>query len=144
MLHSGSRDAFLSLLAFTVACGGETVAEPELVTTPPPELRTGLVIAADTFTVPATDVNFTVSQFPNGGDLLADIGVSAGKFLVLSVRDQSRPGQDCIGSLFETACASIVVAENRLPGRVVVVLESGRRTYHLQSNFTLDEVPEPG
>ncbi len=127
-----------------LGCAGDEITEPEgeLVLTPPPEPLTGTVIAADTFVVPATDVNFTVQPFSNGGTLPANIEPAVGKLFILSVRDISRPDVVCVGSLFQTNCASMVVFGGN--GRVSVELESGRRTWHLQSNFFLDENPEPG
>lgn len=127
-----------------LGCGGDGITEPEgeLVLTPPPEPLTGTVIAADTFVVSATDVNFTVQPFSNGGTLPANIESAVGKLFILSVRDISRPDVVCIGSLFQTNCATLVVFRGN--GRVDVELESGRRMWHLQSNFFLDENPEPG
>lgn len=138
-----SVKSFLVVIVM-LGCGGDGITEPEgeLVLTPPPEPLTGTVIAADTFLVSATAVNFTVQPFSNGGTLPASIESAVGKLFILSVRDISRPDIVCTGSLFQTDCASIVVFGGN--GRVDVALESGRRRWHLQSNFFLDENPEPG
>ncbi|MCZ6916577.1 MAG: hypothetical protein O7I93_07360 [Gemmatimonadetes bacterium] len=61
---------------------------------------------------------------------------------MLSLRDQSRPDIVCTGGLFDSNCASLVVTPNR--GSLSLELASGRRFWHLQSNFTLDEEAEPG
>ncbi|MCH7473849.1 MAG: SGNH/GDSL hydrolase family protein, partial [Gemmatimonadetes bacterium] len=80
-----------------------------------------------------------------GHERIADAlfgGTAVGKLFILSLRDISRPDIVCTGSLFQTNCATLVVFRGN--GRVDVELESGRRTWHLQSNFFLDENPEPG
>ena len=124
-------------------CGGEELTEPgELVNRKPPDPVTGTVIAADSFVVPATETNFTVQLFSSSGPLIPTIAPSVGRVLVLSLRDQSRPDIVCVGGLFDSNCASLVVTPNR--GSLSVQLASGRRLWHLQSNFTLDEEPEPG
>ncbi len=127
-----------------LGCGGDEITGPEgeLVLTPPPAPLIGTVIAADTFVVPATNVNFTVQPYTTGGNLIDNIESAVGKLFILSVRDISRPDIVCTGSLFQTNCASIVVFGGNC--RVTVTLELGRRTWHLQSNFFLDDEPEPG
>lgn len=138
------RVKYLLAVIVILGCGGDGITEPEgeLVLTPPPEPLTGTVLAVDTFVVSATDVNFTVRPFSNGGTLPASLESAVGKLFILSVRDISRPDVVCIGSLFQTNCATLVVFGGN--GRVDVELEFGRRTWHLQSNFLLDEIPEPG
>ena len=110
--------------------------------TPPPAPLVGTVLAADTFVVLATNVNFMVQPYTTGGNLIDNIESAVGKLFIVSVRDLSRPDIVCTGSLFQTNCASIVVFGGN--GRVNVALESARHTWHLQSNFFLDDEPEPG
>ena len=61
----GRRVKSLLLVMVVLGCGGDGITEPEgeLVLTPPPEPLTGTVIAADTFVVSATDVNFGAAVF---------------------------------------------------------------------------------
>ena len=53
--------SFLVVIAM-LRCGGDEVTGPEgeLVLTPPPVPLIGTVLAADTFVVPATNVNFII------------------------------------------------------------------------------------
>ena len=126
------------------ACGGSELpmGPGEVVVRPPPDVVTGTVIAADSFVVPATQVDFTVQLYSTSGELIPSIGPSAGRTLVLSLRDQSRPDIVCVGGIFDTNCALLVVFPEL--GSLSLQLASGRRLWHLQSNFTLDEEAEPG
>lgn len=89
----------LLVVIVMLGCGGAEITEPEgeLVLTPPPEPLTGTVLAADTFVVSATDVNFTVQPFSNGGTLPANIESAVGKLFIFSLRDISRPDVVCTG-----------------------------------------------
>lgn len=116
----------------------------------PPDPLTGTVIATDSVEVVFVNA-FDVSN-PNfliihefSGDLPDDVGPTAGRLLVLSVQDVSRPGWTCTGGVFSSDCALLEVAERMgRPGRLSVVLASGRRDFHLQSDFTLGDDPAPG
>ena len=121
--------SFLVVIAM-LGCGGDEITGPggELVLTPPPAPLVGIVLAADTFVVPATNVNFMVQPYTTGGNLIDNIESGVGKLFIVSVRDISRPDIVCTGSLFQTNCASIVVFRGN--GRVNVALESGRRNPH--------------
>ena len=138
------RVKFFLVVVAMLGCGGDEITGPEgeLVLTPPPVPLIGTVLATDSFVVPATNVNFMVQPYTTGGDLIDNIESGAGKLFIVSVSDISRPDVICTGSLFQTNCASIVVFGGN--GRVNVALESGRRAWHLQSNFLLDDEPEPG
>lgn len=79
----------------------------------------------------------------------ADLGPTAGRLLVLSLRDASQPDQFCdpadpSGGLFD-GCA---VVDWPFPGRrginlVELALDSGDRTYHLRMSDQLEDDPEP-
>ena len=140
-----ARFGHVTLLALLLGgCGGEELlTEPaELVETKPPDLLTGTVIAADSFVVQAAENDFTIELYSNSGPLIPSIPPSAGRLLVLSLKDQSRPDIVCVGGVFDSNCALLVVMPNR--GTLSVQLASGRQMWHLQSNFTLDEEAEPG
>jgi hypothetical protein len=134
--------ALLTLLC--AACSGEELptGPGEVVDREPPDAVTGTVIAADSFVVPAIQTDFTVQLYSSSGALVPTIAPSAGRLLVLSLWDQSRPSIVCVGGVFDTNCALLVVFPNL--GSLSVQLASGRRLWHLQSNFTLDEEAEPG
>ena len=134
----------LVLIGSAAACGDDvTMMEPELVTTPPPPVLSGRVLAADSFLVPATTTNFTVDRYSSGGTLLADVGPTAGKLLVLSVRDISRPDIACTGGIGGSNCAIIVALPSRDEGFVSVQSESDRTNYFLHSSYRLELDPEP-
>ena len=136
--------AFVLLATSFAACGEDgSMMEPELVTAPPPPVLSGRVLAADSFAVPATTVNFTVDPYSSGGTLPADVGPTAGKVLVLSVRDISRPDIVCTGGIGGSNCAIIVALPSRDEGFVSVQTESARTNYYLHSSYRLELNPEP-
>jgi hypothetical protein len=136
--------AALLLAVSFAACGDEgSMMEPELVTTPPPPVLSGRVLAADSFAVPATTTNFTVDPYSSGGTLPADVGPTAGKLLVLSVRDISRPDIECTGGIGGSNCGIIVALPSRDEGFVSVQSESARRSFFLHSSYRLEPDPEP-
>lgn len=135
------------MIAAALACGTEEeppLMEPELVPPPTREVLTGTVIAADSFVVLAMEQNFMVNPFASSGSLPGSIPSTQGALLVLSVFDQSRPGFECMGGVFDTNCASIIVFEDQVSPSLSVELASGRATWFLQNNFTLDPAPPPG
>jgi len=117
--------------------------EPPLVTAPPPPVLTGRVLAADSFFVPATQTNFTVDRYNSGGTLPPDVGPTAGKLLILSVRDISRPDIVCTGGIGGSNCAIIVALPSRDEGFVSVQSESARTQYYLHSTYRLEIDPDP-
>ena len=79
----------------------------------------------------------------------ADIGPTAGRLLVLSLRDSSRPEQFCdpedpTGGLFE-GCAVVdwPFAGRRGINLVELELDEGSRTFHLRMSDEFDDEPEP-
>lgn len=117
--------------------------EPELVTTEPPAPLSGRVLASDSFAVPVTQANFEVQPFTSGGTLPQDLESTAGKILVLSISDISRPDIVCTGGVGSSNCAIIIALPSRDEGFVSVVGSSGRQNYYLQSTYRLDVDPEP-
>jgi hypothetical protein len=132
------------LLIVAAGCGSsEMPMEPPLVTAPAPPVLTGTVLAVDSFFVPATQTNFTVDQYSSGGTLPPDVGPTAGKLLILSVRDISRPDIVCTGGIGGSNCAIIVALPTRDEGFVSVQSESGRTPYFLHSTYRLEIDPDP-
>ena len=138
---------FLTTIA---GCGGEITIPDEDQQVMPPDPLTGTVIATDSVGVAFVNA-FDVSN-PNflithefSGNLPDDVEPTAGRLLVLSLQDVSRPGWTCTGGTFSSDCALLEVAEQMgRPGRLSVVLTSGRRNFHIQSDFTLGDDPAPG
>ena len=135
----------LLIASSAASCGDDGVMpmEPELVTTPAPPVLSGRVLAADSFAVPATGTNFRVDRYTSGSTLPADIGPTAGKLLVLSVRDISRPDIECTGGIGGSNCAIIVALPTRDEGFVSVQSESARTKYFIHSSYRLEIDPEP-
>jgi len=127
------------------SCGDDGAApmEPQLVTTTPPPALTGRVLVADSFFIPATETNFRVDRYSSGGTLPADVGPTAGKLLVLSVKDISRPDVECTGGIGGSNCAIIVALPTRDEGFVSVQSASGRTNYFIHSSYRLELDPEP-
>jgi hypothetical protein len=154
-IRGGLPVIFASLV---VGCGGssELPMEPEIVTTPPPPVLTGRVLAADTFTVPPTVDPLLLNQYSSGGVLPDDVGPTAGRIMVLSIRDASRPDFVCTlqtnasgaaktlaRSHERSDCAVLVVEPTTDEGFVSVQTASARTKHYLISNFQLLLNPEP-
>ncbi len=136
-----------------VACSGSELAtgpapEEEVSGdgTPPP---VGAVIAQDSIDV-VINSELVGTDFVVGrrftGLLPTDLGSTAGRQLVLVVRDRSNPDVVCDPGLFNITCASMVVIDSvgglgRRPGRLSLTTSTGPLTLFIRENFTLD--PEP-
>lgn len=145
------------LFMFAAGCGSsEMPMEPEFVTTPPPPVLTGRVLASDTFTVPPQDDPMLLAQYSSGGVIPTDVGPTAGSLLVLSIRDVSRPDFVCTAQSTRSSaatsialshersdCAILVAEPIREEGYVSVQTDVARRDYFLQSNYQLLLDPEP-
>ena len=93
--------------------------------------------------------------YSTGGVISADVGPTAGRVLVFSLRDASRPDFVCTDLTSSSAatgptrshqrsdCAILVVEPTEDEGFVSVELSSGRVNYYLQSTFQLLLNPEP-
>ena len=145
MLATLRLGAVLLIAGLAASCGDDGVMpmEAELVTTPPPTVLSGRVLAAGSFDVPATETNFRVDRYSGGGALPADVGPTAGQLLVLSVRDVSRPNIACTGGIGGSNCAIIVALPTRSEGFVSVQTESARTNYYIHSSYRLELDPEP-
>ena len=138
-----------------VACSGsELVTDPGVEEeisgdgTPPP---VGAVIAQDSIDV-VINSELVGTDFVVGrrftGLLPTDLGSTAGRQLVLVVRDLSNPDVVCEPGLFNITCASMVVIDGvgglgRRPGRLSLSMSTGPVTFFIRENFTLDQEP-PG
>ncbi len=145
------------LLVAALACGGEA----DVITDPDPDPTAGetselagTVIAADSFDVvpvavaDIADPEFLVVREHKGG-FPHTRNTAAGKVLVLSVRDLSRPEAVCSNATFSEECASMVVLERsegigRRPGRISLSLTSGSLVLFPQLGSALANIPPPG
>ncbi|MCH7563828.1 MAG: hypothetical protein IH968_08390 [Gemmatimonadetes bacterium] len=162
-MRSSPRAGLAILAVFVIGCGGDSEGpmepmepmEPEIVTDPPPAVLTGRVLVANTFTVPPTDDPLLLAIYSSGGVIPADVGPTAGRLLVFSLRDASRPDFVCTDLTSSSAatgptrshqrsdCAILVVEPTEDEGFVSVESSSGRVNYYLQSTFQLLLNPEP-
>jgi hypothetical protein len=156
-MRPGRRDGLSAMLAaLLIGCGSaEAPMEPEIVTGPVPPVLTGRVLAADTFTILPTEDPLLLALYSTGGILPNEVGPTAGRVMVLSIRDASRPDFVCTlqGSSGASStlarshersdCAILVAEPTRDEGFVSVQSASARRNYYLQSNFQLLLDPEP-
>ena len=137
-----------------IACGGTELAtgptqEEEGGDNAPPPV--GTIIAQDSIDI-AVDPELTGTDFVVGrrfrGSLPSGIPSTAGRRLVLVVRDLSNPDVVCEPGLFNVTCASMVVIDGlgslgRRPGRLSLSMSSGPVTLFIRENFKLDPAPPP-
>ena len=62
---------------------------------------------------------------------------------MLAIRDVSRPDIVCTGGIGDSNCAILIALPRQDDGFVSVELASGRENFYLQSNYRLEEAPEP-
>ncbi len=149
------RRSLVLVTTLLVACTGTELAtgptheeEVSVDNTLPP---VGTVIAQDSIDIvlnpQLTGTNFVVGrQFT--GSLPSGLASTAGRQLVLVVRDLSNPDVVCEPGLFNVTCASMVVIDGlgnpgRKPGRLSLSMSTGLATFFIRENFTLDLEP-PG
>ncbi|NNF28063.1 MAG: hypothetical protein HKN73_12630 [Gemmatimonadetes bacterium] len=149
MTHDAARRGLriclvLALAGAVAACGdGPSPTVPIDNPGEGPLADTGRVIVANSFVVEATDSAAGFDRYSSGATLPTDLGPTAGKTLVLSLRDALRPDIVCSGGTLDSNCAVLEVLEDPSEGFVGVALPSGRQRYFLQSTFRLDVVLEP-
>ena len=144
------------MLAAAHGCGdgnGLVAVEREEDETGRPVLS-GTVIASDSFDViPVQTADLSNPAFlvthPWFEMFQTSMGDTAGRLLVLSVRDLSRPSAICGPGDFTDDCAIMVVLERsvaepgRRPGRLKVETQSGQITLFPWPDFRLQETPPP-
>ena len=149
------RSSLLLATIMLVACSGSELAtgpapEEEVSGdgTPPP---VGAVIAQDSIDI-VINPDLIGTDFVFGrrftGSLPNSLASTAGRQLVLVVRDLSNPDVICEPGLFNLTCASMVVIDGlgnpgRKPGRLSLSMSTGLATFFIREKFTLDVEP-PG
>ena len=142
--------------ALALGCDSGSPTDPGGGPGPPPGPGpSGLVLAAGELRVPAAidsdepgfhEVFFVLQR------LRPDLAPTAGRRLVVTLRDLTRPGQQCASDEPEDGCVTIDwsadPAEPRTPAnglfvnRLRLTLEAGERDYFLSRTMALNDVPD--